>query len=207
MALLVIGATGALGRDVVAESLEASHPTVALVRDPERAELPREVELRKGDVVQPETLVASLNEVDTVICTFGTPNFRRPSAVLREGTVNLVNAMRQEGVRRLVCVTLLGTGASRTNTSLLYRAVILRALAPMVPDKEAQEQVVRTSGLDWTLVRPPRFRGSSPRGSLRVIRNNGDGRVGQVVRRDLARFLFRCAISEEYIGEAVVVGS
>jgi uncharacterized protein YbjT (DUF2867 family) len=66
--------------------------------------------------------------------------------------------MNQAGVRRLVCVTLLGTGASRSNASLIYRRVVLRGLAPMLPDKQAQEDVVRSSELDWTLVRPPRFR-------------------------------------------------
>lgn len=54
-------------------------------------------------------------------------------------------------------MTLLGVGPSRANTSLLYREIVLRMLAPMMRDKQAQEQVVRDSDLEWTLVRPPRF--------------------------------------------------
>jgi hypothetical protein len=60
--------------------------------------------------------------------------------------------MTKQGVRRLVCVTLLGVGASRSNCSFIHGELILRALSPMLPDKEAQEQVVRDSGLDWVLV-------------------------------------------------------
>jgi len=50
-----------------------------------------------------------------------------------------------------------GTADSKRNASPLYRYIILRALAPMVPDKESQERVVRDSGLEWVLIRPPRF--------------------------------------------------
>jgi uncharacterized protein YbjT (DUF2867 family) len=115
--------------------------------------------------------------------------------------------MRQEGSRRLVCVTLLGVGPSRSSASLFYRAIILRVLAPMVADKEAQEKVVRASGLDWTLVRPPRFAGGRARGTLRVITEGQRGRAGHVARRDLARFLVDCASKDLYVGEAVAVGS
>ena len=115
--------------------------------------------------------------------------------------------MDQAGVRRLVCVTLLGTGASQANGSFFYRQVILRALAPMLPDKQAQEEVVRASGLDWTLVGPPRFTGGKPRGEVRVMREDEHGRVGHVVRADLTQFLLDCVVEPTYVREAVVVGS
>jgi uncharacterized protein YbjT (DUF2867 family) len=107
----------------------------------------------------------------------------------------------------LVCVTLLGTGASRASGSLFYRQVILRALAPMIPDKEAQEQVVRASELDWTLVRPPRFVKGEPRGAVHVLREGEHGNVGHVVRADLAGFLLDCVSDRSYVREAVAVGS
>jgi uncharacterized protein YbjT (DUF2867 family) len=77
----------------------------------------------------------------------------------------------------------------------------------MVPDKEAQEDVVRASGLDWTLVRPPRFTGGQGRGTVRVIPQGQPGRAGHVVRADLARFLLDCASKNLYMGQAIAVGS
>lgn len=205
--VLVVGATGALGRDIVAEALSAGQQTAALVRDPGRAALPSGVQVMQGDVLRAGSLAAAVRAADAVICALGTPSPRRPSTLLREGSQNLVAAMRQEGRRRLVCVTLLGVGPSRSSASFLYRTVILRVLAPMVPDKEAQEDVVRASGLDWTLVRPPRFTGGRGRGSVRVIAQGQPGRVGHVVRADLARFLVDCASKDLYVGQAVAVGS
>jgi uncharacterized protein YbjT (DUF2867 family) len=151
--------------------------------------------------------MTAVRGTDAVICALGTPSPRRPSTLLREGSENLVVAMRQEGCRRLVCVTLLGAGPSGSNASFLYRTVILRVLAPMVPDKEAQEDVVRASGLDWTLVRPPRFTGGQGRGTVRVIPQGQRGRAGHVVRADLARFLLDCASKNLYMGQAIAVGS
>jgi uncharacterized protein YbjT (DUF2867 family) len=144
---------------------------------------------------------------DAVICELGTPSPRRASTLLRDGTQNLVAAMTEAGVRRLVCVTLVGLGPSRANCSLFYREVILRVLAPMVPDKQAQEQVVRSSDLDRVPIRPPRFTEGRPRGTVKVIREGQRGRLGRVVRADLARFLVDCASEGGYSREALAVGS
>jgi uncharacterized protein YbjT (DUF2867 family) len=173
--ILIVGATGALGRDLVEAALQDGHEAAALVRDPARAELPEAVELVAGDVLDASSLRASVQGREAVICALGTPSPRRASTLLQEGTRNLVFAMDHAGVRRLVCVTLLGTGTSRPNASLIYRRLILRALAPMLPDKQAQEDAVRSSELDWTLVRPPRFTGGESGGELRVIAEGQPG--------------------------------
>jgi uncharacterized protein YbjT (DUF2867 family) len=77
----------------------------------------------------------------------------------------------------------------------------------VLPDKEAQEQAVRASDLEWVLVRPPRFVAGKPRGSIRAIREGERGRLGHVVRADLARFLVDCAAESKYVREALAVGS
>jgi uncharacterized protein YbjT (DUF2867 family) len=205
--ILVVGATGGLGRDVVAESLARDHHPVALARDPSRAALPGAVEIAQGDVLDRVSLRSAVAGREAVICALGTRSPRQASTLLGQGSENLVEAMREAGVRRLACVTLLGLGASRANCSLFYREVILRVLAPMVPDKEAQEQVVRGSDLDWVVIRPPRFVSGRPRGTLKVIRDGEPGRLGHVVRADLARFVVGCATEDRYVRAVVAVGS
>jgi uncharacterized protein YbjT (DUF2867 family) len=205
--ILVVGATGALGRDIVSQALERGHETAALVRDRGRAPFAPAVEVVQGDVLERSSLTRALGGREAVICALGTPSPRRGGSLLGDGTRNLIDAMSQEGVRRLVCVTLLGLGSSRANTSLFYREVILRVLAPMIPDKERQEEVVRASGLEWVLVRPPRFVAGKPGHDLRVMHEGERGRIGRVVRADLARFLLDCAASDTYVGEAMAVGS
>lgn len=207
MRILVIGATGGLCRDVVDAAIAGGHEAAALVRDPTRAALPETVEVVRGDVLNPVSLTAALDARDAVICALGTPSPRRRSTLLEEGTANLVGAMSGIGVRRLACVTLLGVGASRENASVFYGRVILRVLAPMLSDKKRQEEVVRGSDLEWVLARPGRFVAGRPSGDLRVIREGERGRVGHVVRADLARFLLDCATTHTYVREVVAVGS
>jgi hypothetical protein len=89
----------------------------------------------QGDVLKPASLDAAVEGRDAVICVLGTPSPRRASSLLEDGTRNLIEAMKRARVPRLVCVTLLGTADSKRNASPLYRSVIVRALAPMVPDK------------------------------------------------------------------------
>jgi uncharacterized protein YbjT (DUF2867 family) len=76
----------------------------------------------------------------------------------------------------------------------------------MLPDKDNQESVVRESGLDWVIVRPPRFvnrRG----GQARVLRAGDKGRVGHVSRPALARVLIDAAERPDYVHQAIVVSS
>jgi len=73
----------------------------------------------------------------------------------------------------------------------------------MVPDKQNQERVVRASGLDWVLVRPPTFVGFGSRGRARVIREGAPGRVGLVIRSELADLLVDAAETDEYLRQAI----
>jgi putative NADH-flavin reductase len=177
----------------------------ALVRDPAQAALPDQVVTVRGDVLDPASLAPAVDGQEAVVCALGTPSPRQASSLLENGTRNLVEAMKRAGVPRLVCVTLLGTGDSNRNASLFYRHVILRALAPMVPDKENQERVVCGSGLDWVLIRPPRFTGGQGR-PPRVLRPGERGRVGRVSRQRLAGVLVDAAERPDYIRQAIAVG-
>lgn len=207
MKLLVVGATGGLGRAIVDEALTRGHEVTALVRDASRAGFAETVRTVEGDVLEPQTLGPAVGGKDAVLCALGTPSPRKAITLLEDGTRNLVAAMEQESVRRLVCVTLLGVGESRANASLFYGNVILRVLAPMVPDKENQERVVRESGLEWVLVRPPRFVNGKVNATPRVFRAGESGRVGSVRRRDLARVVVDGADRDEYVRQAIAVGS
>ena len=91
--VLVVGATGGLGQDVVAESLSRGHQTAALARDPSRATLPEAVEIVKGDVLDRSSVRSAVAGRDAVICALGTPSPRQARTRLAHGTENLVDAM------------------------------------------------------------------------------------------------------------------
>ena len=106
MRLLVVGATGGLGRLAVAEAAQRGHEVSALVRDPARASLPEPVVKMRGDVLDPASLDPAAEGREAVVCALGTPSPRQASRLLEDGTRNLVEAMKRASVPRLVCVTL-----------------------------------------------------------------------------------------------------
>ena len=206
MRLLIVGATGALGRAVVGSALVRGHDVTALVRDLAKAELPDQVWCVRGDVLDPATLEPAARHRDVVICALDTPSPRQATTLLEEGTANLVAVMKRVGVPRLICVTLLGVGESRANAALLYRHIVFPLLRPMVADKVNQERVVRESGLDWVIVRPPTIIGGRQGARVRVIRDGERGRVGLVARPALARLLVETAETHDGSRQAIVAG-
>ena len=74
----------------------------------------------------------------------------------------------------------------------------------MLEDKERQEEVIRRSSLDWTIVRPPRYTDEPEGGDYRVIADGG--RVGKIGRADLASFMLIQLDDHEYVRRAVMVG-
>ncbi len=195
MNLLVIGATGPTGREIVNQGLSAGHHVRALVRNPEGAAktLPAEVECRPGDVLRSDSLAAALTGRDAVVCSLGSAAsgpFKEVTLFSR-GTANLLAAMRTAGVRRLVCITGIGAGESRGHGPWYYNWLVQPLLLRGVyRDKDRQEALVRESDADWTLVRPGLLTNGPARGAgrYRVLTDLGGVTAGRISRADVAGF-------------------
>ena len=113
--VLIVGAAGGTGRQLVAQALERGHAVTALVRDPAalRVEDPR-LHIMRGDVLDYPSVEAAMQAQEVVLCALGHKRFFKPRRIriLSEGTRNILPAMEAHGVRRLVCETTLGIGDS-----------------------------------------------------------------------------------------------
>ena len=112
-----------------------------------------------GDALDRDTIRNALQDVDVVIQTLGVDFSPRlifeGTRLFSESTRILVDAMKAAGVKRLITVTGIGAGDSRGHGGLLYDAILFPLLLKRVyDDKDVQERIVRSSGLDWTIVRP-----------------------------------------------------
>ena len=109
--------------------------------------------------------------------------------------------MKAAGVKRLIAVTGLGAGDSRGHGGLLYDAVVFPLLLKRVyDDKDVQEWIIRSSGLDWTIVRPGLLTNSPVTGRYRVLTTPTDWRFGVISRADVADFLVRQVDDRALIG-------
>ena len=203
--VLIVGATGGTGRELVTQALERGLAVTALVRNPSRlrAEHPR-LTVVQGDVLDAASVDAAVRGQDAVLSALGHRRYIYPTRILSAGTRNIMRAMASHGVRRLVCETSLGLGDSAGRLGLMYTLFVIPAILPFYFwDKTRQERAIAESGLDWVIVRPGALTDGERRGRVRE-----GGRVGsflwtvRVSRTDVAAFMLNQLASDTYLGAA-----
>lgn len=208
MHVLIIGASRGIGLEAVRAVLAAGHRVRAFARSADALSLGDErLETRPGNALDPADIAAALDGVDAVIQVLGVParELGRPVTLFSEATRVLVPAMEQAGVRRLIAVTGLGAGDSRTAIPCPARPAFRLLLGRAYDDKTRQEELIRASALDWTVIRPGILVSGPGRGRARVLVAPRDWRGGMVSRADVARVLVRELDAEPHIGAAPVV--
>ena len=204
--VLIIGASHGIGLETVGTALRAGLSVRALARS--AASMPiQDANLDKvsGNALDPDTIRNVLQDIDVVIQTLGvdfTPRLVfEGTKLFSESTRILVDAMKAAGLKRLITVTGLGAGDSRGHGGLLYDAVVFPLLLKRVyDDMDVQEWIVKSSGLDWTIVRPGLLKNSPATGRYRVLTASKDWRFGAISRADVADFLVRQVNDRTLIG-------
>jgi uncharacterized protein YbjT (DUF2867 family) len=205
MKVIVIGATGSIGRPAVKRLLEEGHQVTAFARRPERLGFDHPaLSTRAGDALHPDEVREAVRGQDAVVVTIGSGTARK-SSVRSQGTLNVIRGMQETGVRRLICQSTLGAHESWGNLNFFWKRVMFGALLrPVFRDHEVQESLVRASGLDWTIVRPSAFADGPVRGECREDFPAGERRLSlKIPRAELAAFLTRQVGDLRYLHRAV----
>lgn len=205
MKLLVVGATGGTGRELVAQALAAGHDVTAFVRNPARLEQRNErLSVARGDVLDFASVEPAVAGQDAVLCALGHKRWLYPNRILSEGTRNLIRAMEKHSVRRFICETSLSIGDSWGRMGLYYTLFVGIFILPFYFfDKARQERVIRGSSLDWVIVRP----GALTNGPKRGVYRHGPA-VGswlwtvRISRADVADFMLKQATSDAYLRQS-----
>jgi putative NADH-flavin reductase len=208
MRLLVFGASGGTGREIVTQALGRGYRVTAFVRQPERFQLSHErLSVLTGDVTNSASVDAVVAAHDAVLCAIGNRQYILPSNVLAKGTRNIVNAMQTHGVRRLVCETSLGVSDSFGRLGVYYTLFVYPVVMPFYWfDKEEQEKVVKRSKLDWVIVRPGQLTNGPKRGQYRHGAKVGNYLWSvSIARADVADFMLNQVGDTPYLRTAVGV--
>ncbi len=198
MRVLVIGGSQGIGRQVVSSALAAGHTVTVFSRHPESLDIrhPR-LHLQAGTVLNAAIVEEVIINQDAVICTLGLPTLQaigspvaRHSYVLSEGTNNILQAMARQDVKRFICVTAIGTGDSIYQCTLFARVVLRYGLRWLFKEKDRQEQLIKTSNLAWTIVRPSALtNGQSGKKSIMKDDNLRLGTLTHIARADVAQVI------------------
>jgi uncharacterized protein YbjT (DUF2867 family) len=207
MKVLVLGATGGTGREIVREAGAQGHSVVALVRSKAKAIDLAGAELVEGDARDEQALSRALENCSGVISSLGTPvSPLREVTLLSTATRALVMAMERRNVRRLVCITGLGAGDSRGHGGFLFDHLFFPLLLQKVyADKDRQEDAVRASKLDWVLVRPVVLTDKPARGTVRAETDLSGIHGGTVARGDVAKFVVQQLTDDTWLRRAPLI--
>lgn len=200
MKLVIFGATGTVGRVLVGQALDAGHHVTAFTRSG-RFDGPQNDKLSvvRGDVLDPAAVSNVIAGQDAVLCALGAG---RKGGVRAPGTANIIKGMQDNGVRRLVCQSTLGAGDSDGNLTFFWKYIMFGLLLrPAYIDHQIQEEHLRKSGLDWTIVRPAAFT-DGPRTGAYQHGFSGASPSGlelKISRADIADFMLAQLRSDTYI--------
>jgi putative NADH-flavin reductase len=206
MKLVVLGATGGTGLQIVREAIERGHSVTAFVRSPERLTAFRDrITIMQGDLLNSAELEQAVKGQDAVLSGFGprVPVSKADAHLLQQFAVALTSAMVHAEVGRVVVESV----AFLFKDSIVPPAYLLgRMLFPRtVADASAMERVFEESKLDWTMVRPPELTDKPYTAKYRV-REGHLPRFGFTISRaDVADFMIKAVENRSSIRKIVGV--
>lgn len=208
MKIIVFGATGSVGKQLVQQALEQGNQVAAFTRSPGKLSYIHDPRLTiiRGDILNPADVEKAMQQQDGVLCAIGDGS---KGTVRAEGTKNIIMAMKKNGVNRLICETTLGLGESRGNLNFFWKYIMFGLLLKKAfRDHAIQEKYLYESGLNYTIVRPGAFTNGNITRNYKV---GFDGNYKQlqlkIARADVADFMLQQLHSGKYIKKAVSISN
>jgi putative NADH-flavin reductase len=192
MRLLVFGASGKTGRELIRQALERGHAVDAFVRRPEALTPEPGLNVVQGDVADFSLVDGAISGQDAVVSVLGVTEPLNHDPAVIAGIENIVRAMEAKGLRRLLYLSFIGVRESRPAVGFVLRYIAPIPLRQEIADHEVKERLVRASLLDWTIVRPPKLTAGPRTGRYRAgetIRTWAP--VPTLSRADVADFMLR----------------
>jgi putative NADH-flavin reductase len=201
MKLLIIGATRGLGFILHEQALQVGHAVTTLVRNPQK--MPKQhagLKVIQGDILDPESVQRAMAAQEAVCVTIGSGITWKPVTVFSQGTRNVLEAMRRQGVRRLICITGIGAGDSKGHGGFLYDRLFNPLLLKTIyTDKDRQEALIRASDTEWTIIRPGFLTNGPLTKKYQVITDLTGVTSGKISRADVAHFILEELAANRYL--------
>lgn len=204
MRLVVFGATGRTGIEIVKQALAQDYEVTAFVRDAAKMPIQSDhLHLTTGDVMNYTSVNQAIQAGDAVICALGTNSLGK-SSVRSEGTANIVKAMKEKNATRLIVISAMGVAESWSTLSFINKLFFAILLHNARQDHEKQEALVKTSGLDWTIIRPSGLI-DKPATERYAIGENIQAKTSKISRADVAHCIIKELTSNALIQKAVTI--
>lgn len=190
MKVIILGATGRTGLELVKQSLQQGHQVTAFARDPAKLKMAdKNLAVAKGDALDKNSLVRALQGNEAVINAIGCGNSLKSNNLIAEVTDILIPAMNDAGIIRLIMESGFGVGETFNQANFMQRLFFRYLLKDIYADKAKAEKQVRNSDLMWTLVYPVKLTNKKYTGKYKVGEKLLMKGMPSVGRADVAEFM------------------
>jgi putative NADH-flavin reductase len=204
MQLLIYGASGGTGQQIVSQAIAQGHHVTAFARNPASITMQHpNLRVVQGDITDEQSVRAAMPGHDVVISALGTRSGQQP--VLAEGTRIILDAMKDTGIRRSIWVSSFGAGDSLEQMGWAAKNIIVPLfLKQALLEKDRQEKIIMGLGQDWIIARPGGLTDGPKTGVYREITDTKT-QVGRpsISRADVADFVLKNLTDTRYVCRAV----
>lgn len=206
MKLAIFGATGGTGRQLIEQGLAAGHEITALARTPAKLGLQNpHLTLVEGNVLNADQVMATVVGAEVVLSALGTSN-ENPDGMLPNGMKNILQAMKQHRVKRLIAISSLGVGDSKDQIPLAFKIAIqaIPLLKKSLRELDQMETIIQQSGLEWIVVRPGSLTNDPATGNYKF---GTDPKIkpGRISRADVAAFMLKQMTDNTFLHKAPAI--
>lgn len=201
MKILVIGAAKGIGLSLLELAIQQDHIVTALVRNPDQISLSNErLKVVKGDIRDQNSLETAMEGQDLVCSCIGIGPTKKPVTVFSEGTKNILAAMKKTGNNLFISVSGIGAGDSRNHGGFLYDKIFQPLLLKTIyEDKDRSEEIIKSSDVNWIIVRPGFLTNGPVTGEYRILTDLTGIKAGKISRGDVAHFILNQAENPQYL--------
>ena len=203
MNILLLGASGATGAQVIEQAIQRGHKIFAYVRNPKKLEKYYDkIEIIHNELSNIQKLTESVNGKDAVISTLGYKNLWDKSLFVSKAIETVIKAMTLYGVPKLIYESASGIGGNHSVSNPILRTVLKTfGVSNPFKDHNKTEKIIINSKIDWTIVRP----GFLTYGSMRCNYRAGENlrRVMYISRADVAHFILSALESNKWSKKSV----
>jgi putative NADH-flavin reductase len=205
--LLILGATGGTGQQLLTQALQAGHDVTAFARSPEKISVQHDrLHLVAGTVPDDGSMLAqAVRGQDAVISALGRGMSFKSTNLIQRSVPAILSAMQTQGVRRLIFTSAIGVGGTIRDPPLFSRIMIRFLLNDIYADKVAGEELIRRSDLDWTLVQPAQLTNGPLTRKYRVGERLELRGMPKVARADVAHFILSQLDDAAYIRKVALI--
>lgn len=211
MNITIFGGSGATGLLIIEKALKEGHMVTVFARTPSKISIKNDnLRIVTGELAEPEKIEKAIKNADAVISVLG-PSPKTKGLIIADGIKNIVEAMKKNGVKRLIAT---GTPSFKDSNDKFQLGFAFGVFMVKMLIKDSYKNIVLTgkyiteSGLEWTFVRLPMLSDKPASGKINAG-YTGDGTISlfSLSRADLADFLLQQLNDKQWLNKSPVISN